>query len=361
MRLTSGSRSTNTLIYASIALALNACALRLPAFAGNDSVLTVNTALAVEAIRPQYMSASGRVKPWDEVKVDSELTGFPVISAPFRVGETVHKGEILARLDASLLRDKVTLARATLAEDEALYTDALMRQRRAQRLNKAGMLSAQDVLDIDTRAAVAQAKLSAARSQLKAEELNLRHTAIIAPFSGIISARTLKLGEVPHQGDELYRIIRRGQFQWDAELTASELSRVRPGMHAEITAAQSVVKGVVRELSPSLTFGTQTGLAYVTLSPSPSVRAGMYVNGRILLGVRPVILVPSESIVTREGSSYAVTYKAGHAYFVPVTLGQRGARTTEVLRGLTAGTRLITQGAGLLDNGAPVSLATKAK
>ena len=330
--------------------------------ASDSAVLTVTTAPARTGVRPEYISAFGLVKPWDEVKVDARIAGIPVIYAPLRVGDAVRKGQLLASFSSARTRIQLSMARASYAEAEARYVDAKLKQQRATLLHSKGMLSAQSILDIDTQTTIAQARLAAARARVSDAELQLAHTRVTAPVSGVISSRTVKLGEIPNRGTELYRIIRRDRLQWEPELTASQLSTVRTGMKTQVALADGHdVNGTVQRVTPVMNPGTQTGFAYIALESSPLLRAGMYANGRIVLGKHSVILVPSQSVVTRGGRSYAVTYRKGHAIFVPVTVGPRGAHFTQIFGGLPAGSRMILQGAGLLSNGASVSLAVDSK
>jgi hypothetical protein len=118
--------------------------------------------------------------------------------------------------------------------------------------------------------------------------------------------------------------------------------------------------GRVRQLSPSLDPVTRLGLAYVDLEPSTAVRAGMYVKGDIEIARREVVLAPADSIVTRDGRSYAVTLDGDHAKLVQVTTGQRMPETTEILSGLKAGATMIVQGAGFLSDGTRVRVAVSA-
>ncbi len=339
-------------------IAFGCIALPQIALANQNSVLTIALSPARLAVRPALLHAFGIVKARDEVRIDSRVSGLPVIYAQPRVGDVVHRGTVLVRFSTKSTRVKISLAKAALARAKADYADALIKQHRALLLHKEGMLSAQAILDIDTRAAVAEAALATADAKLRSARLALAHTTIVSPYSGVISSRTVSLGEVPSTGTELYRVIRNDTLQWEPQLTAAQLTRVRRGMAVTLDGPSgSFFKGFVREVSPALDPHTQTGLLYALLGRSPLLRAGTYLNGTILLGRRKVILVPSQSIVVRQGLSYAVTYKNGHALFIPVTVGHQGPNQTEVLSGLSAGAEMISQGAGLLNNGAPVSVA----
>lgn len=323
----------------------------------SDAVLTVTTASARSALRPKYLYASGRIMPWDEVSIDAQISGLPIVTAPIRVGDQVRKGQLLARFEQAPVRLQIAEARAALSEAQASADEALTDRARAVHLEGSGLLSQQQILAVKTKAAVALAKLAAAHAALDAARLAFVHTIVIAPASGVISARTVTLGRVATLGMPLFRLIRQNRLQWLAELTGPQLAEIHRGMTAVIKLSHSkYVHGIVRLLAPSLNASTQIGLAYINLAPNPAVRAGMYVKGRITLGIQRVVLVPSSSLITRSGHTYAVAVKNHRALFLRVTVAHWGPKTTEILRGVAPGVQLITQGAGLLSNGSPVNV-----
>jgi multidrug efflux pump subunit AcrA (membrane-fusion protein) len=63
--------------------------------------------------------------------------------------------------------------------------------------------------------------VESAKAQLDAQLLRLKHTQVLAPDSGIISARSATLGAVVGTGTELFRLIRQGRLEWRAEVTSA--------------------------------------------------------------------------------------------------------------------------------------------
>ncbi len=333
----------------------------VPLALAQGAAMTVTTAPARQAERANLISVSGFIRPWDEASIDAQIGGIPIVSAPVRVGDFVRKGEILARFDATAMRARLAGAEAALAEAGANAIDAIAKRDRALRLSSSDLLSRQQMLDISTRATMAEAKLQVARAAVVRARLDLAHTLVLAPDSGLISSRTLTLGQVATLGMPLYRLIRQDRLQWHPELTGSQLDQVHPGMKVQVNLPGGLTAaGAVHEVAPSVAPGTQIGLAYADLSVNPAVRAGMYVGGTIEIGMHPVVLVPSASIIVAQGHTYAVEADKGRARLLRVKLAREGRNITEVLSGVSPGAAMVTQGAGLLSEGEPVRIAATA-
>jgi HlyD family secretion protein len=328
----------------------------LASTADSQTALPVTTALAEKAVRPVILEASGQIVAWEEASVSVSVSGLPVAEVYVRVGDHVRKGQILALLDDSTVRPEVTQAEAVVVRAQAAAQEASANSNRALALkNSGGVLSAQAVLQATTKAAMLDAELVQARAALTAARQRLDHAHVTAPDNGVISSRTVALGMVTPSGTEFFRLIRQDRLEWRAELTGEQLARLKSGLVAHIRLPDGqVTAGRVRQLSPSLDTATRLGLAYVDLEPSVAVRAGMYVRGDIEIARREIILAPADSVVTRDGRSYAVTLDGDHAKLVPVTTGQRLPETTEILSGLKAGATMIVRGAGFLTDGTPV-------
>jgi HlyD family secretion protein len=324
--------------------------------------LPVTTAVAERAVRPAILEASGQIVAWEEASVSVRVTGLPVIEVYVRVGDHVQKGQLLALLDDSTVRPEVAQAEAAVVRAQAAAQEATANSNRALALkDSGGVLSPQAVLQATTKAAMADAELTQAKAALTAASQRLDHTHVTAPDNGVISSRTVALGMVTPSGTEFFRLIRQDRLEWRAEVTGPQLAGLKSGLVAHLRLPDGrVTAGRVRQLSPSLDPVTRLGLAYVDLEPSTAIRAGMYVKGDIEIARREVVLAPADSIVTRDGRSYAVTLDGDHAKLVQVTTGQRLPETTEILSGLKAGATMIVQGAGFLSDGTRVRVAVSA-
>ena len=248
-------------------------------------------------------------------------------------------------------------ARAALQETRANAAEAAANAARARTLQTSGALSAQQISQYMTAEQTANARIAASQATLAAQQLRLKYTQVVAPDSGVISARTATVGSVVGVGTELFRMIRQGRLEWRAEVTASELSRVKPGATALVKAANgSELTGRVRMIAPTIDPQTRSALVYVDLPPmlgaSAPFKAGMFASGQFELGSSDAMTVPQQAVVVRDGFSYIFRLNADQRVSqLKVQTGRRLADRIEVVSGLTPETLVVVGGAGFLNDG----------
>ncbi len=199
--------------------------------------LSVTLTSPVSGSLPQRLSANGSIAAWQEVIVGAETQGLRIVEVNAQVGERVKRGQLLARLSSDTLAADVAASRANIAEAEAAMQEAQANADRARQLQSSGAISAQQIQQYTTLEATARARASALRARLRADEVRLGQTRIVASDEGVISARTAVVGAVAQPGQELFRLIRGARLEWRAEVPASELSRLSTGTKVRVTPA----------------------------------------------------------------------------------------------------------------------------
>lgn len=319
--------------------------------------LTVSTALPVQRQLPIALAANGNIVAWQEAIIGSESNGLRLTEVRVNVGDDVRAGQVLATFAAESIDADVAQSNASLSEALANAAEASANAKRARTLESTGALSAQQINQYLTAEQTAKARVAASRAMLAAQKLRLRHTRLLAPDSGIISARTATVGAVVPGGAELFRLIRRGRLEWRAEVTANELSRIRPGQPARIKLGNgSVVTGRVRMVGPTVDPQTRAALVYVDLPRSDgqnaSAKAGMFAQGEFDLGMSTALTVPQQAVVIRDGFTYVFQLNADNRVSqIKVRTGRRLADQVEILEGIAVDTRLVVNGAGFLNDG----------
>jgi RND family efflux transporter MFP subunit len=313
--------------------------------------LTVSTATPRRMVWPTTLAASGAVAPWQEASIGAQIGGYQLIVVRVNVGDHVKKGQLLAKFDPALLQ-------ADEAQLQANFDQAEANLKRAETLGSGGALSAQDLLQARTLGKTAAA-------QLASKQLQLRYTEVLAPDDGTISSRTATLGAVASVGQELFRLIRQDRLEWRGELTAQQLAQIRPGQEVMLMLPEGTVATArVRETAPELDSQSRLGMVYADITSGSAARAGMYADGRVVLRESAALAVPAESVVIRDGRSYVatVTEVAGvpRVRMQAVTVGRRQGGDTEITQGINAEDQVIVQGAGFLNDGDVVRLASRA-
>lgn len=305
------------------------------------AALTVETANARMASWPQTLQVSGAIAPWQEAVIGSEISGQRLTEVNVNVGDRVKKGQVLARYNSDLLQ-------AEQAELQAAWQQAESDRKRASSLKDSGALSKQQIENYANQAAIAKARLDAKR-------LQLRYATVIAPAYGTISARAATLGTIGTAGNELFRLIIHDRIEWRGELSAEQLALVMPGQTVALALPDgSAARATIRKIAPSLDSQSRLALAYADIAPGSHAHAGMYASGTIAMQESSALVVPAVSVVLRDGRSYVFLLDGDGSMKVTqqaVTAGRHQGNAVEIVTGLEEGARVVTQGAGFLNDG----------
>jgi RND family efflux transporter MFP subunit len=319
--------------------------------------LTVTTGRPQAATLPVRLAANGNVAAWQEAVIGSESGGLRLAEVRVNVGDVVRKGQVLAVFAAETVDADVEQARAAMQEAQANAASAAADAQRARALKDSGALSEQQVTQYLTAERVADSHVMAARANLTQQQLRLRYTQVLAPDSGIISARSATVGAVVGVGTELFRMIRQGRLEWRAEVTSAELARIRPGTPVLVKAASgSELPGRVRTVGPTIDPQTRNALVYVdlpaALSASAPFKAGMFASGQFELGASSAVTVPQQAVAVRDGFSWVFRLNADQRVSqLKVSTGRRVGDRVEVVAGLAPDALIVVSGAGFLNDG----------
>ena len=332
------------------AAATNATAAPKPA-------LTVTVATPQRQRQPITLAANGNIAAWQEAVIGAESTGLRLTEVRVNVGDVVKAGQVLATFSSDSVQADVAQARASLLEAQANAADAAGNAERARSLQSSGALSTQQINQYQTTEKTAKARAEAAQAVLGAQQLRGRQTQVLAPDSGVISARTATVGSVVGNGVELFRMIRQGRLEWRAEVTSAELGRIGVGTPVSVVPASGgELRGRVRMVAPSVDPQTRTALVYVDLpaatgDASPA-KAGMFARGEFELGEIDALTVPQRALVVRDGFNYLFQLGEGDRVSqLKVQTGRLAGERVEVVSGLPADARIVVNGAGFLNDG----------
>lgn len=321
--------------------------------------LTVSLTQASVGQMPLTLRANGNVAAWQDASVGAEVSGLRIQELHAQVGDSVKRGQLLATLSSDGVQADLALARASLAEATALAAEASANAERARAVQGTGALSAQQISQFLTGEATAKARVESAKAQLDAQQLRLSYTRIVAPDSGIVSARSASVGAVVSAGADLFRLIRQGRLEWRGEVTAAELGRVKPGTRVTLTApGGDTAEGKVRLISPTVDAQTRNGLVYVDFAvpknadKTSTFKPGVFARGDISLGQVNALTVLQTAVVVRDGFSYIYTVDAKQRVSqLKVKTGAMVGDRVEILSGVKADQKLVASGASFLSDG----------
>ncbi|MBL0151912.1 MAG: efflux RND transporter periplasmic adaptor subunit [Ideonella sp.] len=315
--------------------------------------LTVTLTAPQRADWPLRLAGSGGIAAWQEVVVASEVGGWRLVEVAAQVGDVVRRGQLLARLSTDMVNADLAQSRASVAEAKALLAEARANADRARELKPTGVYSLQQTQAILTAEETAKARLLALEARIQSDQVRLAQTRIVAPDDGIISARNALEGAVAQPGQELFRLIRRGRLEWRAEVSAADLSRVKPGMLANLsTPSGQAVKGTVRVVAPTVDAATRNGQVLIDLAPGSDAKPGMFARGEIDVGQASGWTLPQTAVILRDGFSSVMRVGAdARVSQLKVTLGRRSGDRVEIASGLAQDARVVLNGGAFLADG----------
>ncbi|HEX5419223.1 MAG TPA: efflux RND transporter periplasmic adaptor subunit [Gammaproteobacteria bacterium] len=330
--------------------------------AAHQASLTVTTVKVQPRELTHTIAVDGAIFPWQEVIISPEVGGYRVAEVNVDVGDRVKKGQELVRLSAGLLEAEVASKEAVLKQREAELVNAQASLKRGQSLAVMEALSKSDLDQLDSTEQAAAAQVQSAKADLEASKLKLKYTHVTAPDDGIITSRTVTLGQVAQAGSELLRLLRQDRVEWRGQVPEALLSELARGQTVTISTPDgSTYEGKIRVVAPTVADQTRTGLVYVDLPVDPRLRPGMFSRGKIQTGQGQGLTLPLESVVSNDGYSYAFVLHPDH------TVERRRIETgavlgsaIEVTDGLSTGELIVDKGAGFLKDGDLVSVAKEA-
>ena len=353
------------------------------------------------------VSATGKLQPTNQVDVGSELSG--IVEKVFvDDNDLVTKGEVLARLDPSKLKDAVTKSRASLAAADAqvLQAEATMAETQAtlERYRQVAQLSGGKVpsraeLDgavanvkrAEANQASARASVAQAKAGLQSDETNLSKATIRSPIDGVVLARKVEPGQTvaaSFQAPILFTLAEDlSKMELQVDVDEADVGQVKVGQQAAFTVdawpdrqyaavitrvgyGSQEKEGVVSYLTVlevanddlSLRPG-MTGTAEITtlsrekalLAPngalrfSPSTTAATPKrSGGVLSALMPRPPHPAAKATGRSNGAKRVwVLRDGQPVPIDVTTGATNGRMTEIVGGsLEAGMQVIIEALG---------------
>lgn len=331
--------------------------------------LTVTASQVGSGVMASKLTANGSIAAWQDAVIGSQSNGLRIDEIFVNVGDVVKRGQVLARFASEAIVADVAQANAAMLEAQATANEAISNADRARGLQASGAMSKQQIGQYLTAEQTAKARVSAAKANLDVQQLRLKYTAVVAPDSGIISARMATVGAVAGAGSELFRMIRQGRLEWRAEVTSADLSKIRAGMTTTMIAPNGEqAQGKVRMVAPTVDAHNRAGLVYVDVMPgkdakfATAFKPGMFARGEFILGSSQAITIPQQAVVVRDGFSYVFRLNPDlRVSQVKVNVGRRmvvnGIEQIEILNGITTGTQIVSSGVGFLNDGDLVKLA----
>jgi len=345
------------------------------------------------------LNLPGTVQAWVETPIYARADGY-VRRRLVDIGDRVAAGQLLAEIESPELDQQILEAEAALrrTRSAAAQAEAALAQARAnmelaevtakrwQTLVAKGVLPKQEGdekqaawLARKADVAAAEANLRAAREAITAAEASLQRLRelrnfrqVRAPFTGVITARNVDVGTLVTAGSstavrEMYRLAQIHPLRVHVSVPQSEAAHIRIGLACEVEIEQLAGRsfpGRVTRTANALDPTSRTLLTEIRVeNPTGALLPGMYATVRFRLQrAQPPLLMPSGAYRnTEKGPVVAVLASDGTVRFAQVRLGRDFGTQIEVLSGLEAGQKVVTNLSDAIRPGVKVRVIAPAK
>jgi RND family efflux transporter MFP subunit len=292
----------------------------------------------------QTYAAEGLVEAVNQSTVSAQISG-RIVELKFDVGDYVKQGQVIARIDESVVGQQVAGSQAQVAQARANLENAKASYERSQQLFAQKFISqaALDKATAEYKAAQAQAAASMAGAGEAAA--TRRFATLTAPYSGVVSARHVELGEMALPGKPIMTGFDPKDLRVEVSVPQYKLPAVRALSRAtvELPSIQKWVKAAAVTILPAADVRTHSSRVRLDLPPeSHDIYPGMFARAHFAVGRAKKLLVPASAVLRR--SELTAVYVVGEKDLVQlrqIRVGEpAGEGELEVLSGLMPNERV---------------------
>jgi RND family efflux transporter MFP subunit len=300
----------------------------------------------VEKLRSEdTATAVGSVQPKKRAEIASQLLA-TVLDVRVRPGDRVKPGELLVTLDDRELSAQQREATASLAAAEADLVTRRADYERGKRARASGVLSEDEYARVEGALRVADAQVTRSKEAIARLAVQLTHTRITAPGSGLVADRFVDPGDTATPGKPLLIVYDPADLEFHANVPETLAPAVVVGqpLPVRIDAAGVSATGTVREVVPQAQQASRSVLVKIALPQAPSARPllpGMFGRVEIPVGSTDRLWVPKAAVrQIGQLDLVEVANLDGTLTRRFVRLGSEANGKIEVLSGMAAGERV---------------------
>ena len=323
------------------------------------------------------LTASGYVVARRKAVVSAKIQG-RLSELRVEEGSVVREGETLARLESTDYEASVARARAAVQRAEADLGEYRRQLRLSEDLAKQRIVSEDQREAAASRVRIAEAQLAQAAADLAFSEAQLQNTVIRAPFGGVVVKKMAEVGEsvapippgvnISTSSGAIVALADLATLEVEADVAEANVAKVASGQPAEVTVEaipDRRYKAVLRQVIPTADRTKATVQVKVTiLDKDKDLKPEMSAKVTFLepenretvpaAAAAPVVLVPRQAVVTRDGRPTVFLVREGKAQARAIVLGTERQGQVIVREGLAGGETIVAKPGDTLEDGTAV-------
>jgi len=276
-------------------------------------VPTVTVTRVAASSSPTTISIVGTIAARYDMPIGVEGDGGRVAAIYVEAGDRVKRGQLLARLNVSVLQPQVANLEAGLEQARAEAELAQAEYHRAEAVGASGALSAEETQRRKSSAVTAAAKVRVAAALLAEAQARLARAEVRAPADGVILTRNVEVGQTAAAGGEaLFRLSERGEIELRGQVPEQDLPLLKVGqlVSVRLTGSTRNFPGRVRLLGAVIDPTTRLGMVRVALEPDQNLRPGAFARAEVTVSNAERAVLPQTAVLTDDRGSYVLIVDA---------------------------------------------------
>jgi len=312
---------------------------------------------------PTTISIVGTIAARYDMPIGVEGDGGRVADIYVEAGDRVKRGQVLARLNVSVLQPQVANLEAGLEQAGAEAELATAEYHRAESVGASGALSAEETQRRKSSAVTAAAKVKVAAALLAEARARLARAEVRAPADGVILTRNVEVGQTASPGGEaLFRLSKGGEIELRGQVPEQDLPLLKVGQTVNVllTGSTQSYPGRVRLLGAVIDPTTRLGMVRVALEPDQNLRPGAFARAEVTVSNAERAVLPQTAVLTDDRGSYVLIVDAQNK------VARRAVRVSGVVQngvtiagGLNSEERVIATAGAFLQEGELVRPVSK--
>jgi RND family efflux transporter MFP subunit len=326
------------------------------------------------------LTSSGYVVARRKAVVSAKIQG-RLAELKVEEGSRVREGQLLARLESADYEAQVSRAGAQLERAQADLAENQRQLRQAERLTGENIMARDQLEAAQSRVRIAEAGVSQARADMAFAQATLRNTRILAPFTGTVVKKMAEVGEsvapippgvnLSTSSGAIVALADLETLEVEADVAESNVARLGSEQPAEVTVEafpDRRYRAVLRQVIPTADRTKATVQVKVTildkdqnLKPEMSAKVTFLERARPAgtagAAETPVVVIPAEALVTREGKPVVFEIVDGKARQRAILTGPTRQGQVVVLQGLTGTEALVARPPETLRDGDAVKVS----